>query len=246
MAVRPEDLLRYERRLREQGFSCIAGADEAGRGALAGPMFAAAVILPSEFDPEGIADSKVLTRRQREACYERIVAEAAAIAVCRVTPAGIDRRGLHRSNLSLLRRVVRSLPIEPDYVLTDGWPIRRLPMPALSIKKGDAVAACVAAASIVAKVERDRTMERYHRRYPEFGFDHNRGYGTAEHWAVLVRRGPTAIHRLSFRGVANPRPLGAALGRPAEHPAAGAVAQRERVASPVAGGASGLRGMMGP
>jgi ribonuclease HII len=91
-------------------------------------------------------------------------------------------------------------------VLTDGWPIRRLPMPALSIKKGDAVTASVAAASIVAKVERDRTMERYHRRFPEFGFDHHRGYGTAGHWEVLVRLGPTPIHRLSFRGVADPRP----------------------------------------
>jgi ribonuclease HII len=207
MALRPEDLLRYERRLREQGFSSIAGVDEAGRGALAGPMFAAAVILPGGFDPEGIADSKVLTRRQREACYDRILSEARAVAICRTTPAGIDRRGLHRSNLALLRRAVRSLPIEPDYVLTDGWPIRPLPVPTLSIKKGDAVTACVAAASIVAKVERDKTMERYSRRYPEFGFDHNRGYGTAEHWAVLVRLGPTAIHRLSFRGVANPRPL---------------------------------------
>jgi ribonuclease HII len=98
------------------------------------------------------------------------------------------------------------LPVDPDYVLTDGWPIRRLPVPALSIKKGDAVTASVAAASIVAKVERDRTMERYHRRFPEFGFDHHRGYGTAGHWEVLVRLGPTPIHRLSFRGVADPRP----------------------------------------
>jgi ribonuclease HII len=207
MALAVDDLTRYENSLREQGFSRIAGVDEAGRGALAGPMFAAAVILPESFDADGIADSKMLTRRQREAAYERIVAEATAIALCRVTSAGIDRRGLHRSNLALLRRAVRSLPVEPDYVLTDAWPIRRLPVPTLSIKKGDAVTTSVAAASIVAKVERDRTMERYHRRFPEFGFDHNRGYGTAEHWEVLVRLGPTAIHRLSFRGVADPRPL---------------------------------------
>lgn len=207
MAIAFDDLTRYERRLRQQGFSMIAGVDEAGRGALAGPMFAAAVILPDGFDPDGIADSKVLTRRQREAAYERIVAHATAIAVCRVTSAGIDRRGLHRSNLALLRRAVRSLTVAPDYVLTDAWPIRRLPVPTLSIKKGDAVTTSVAAASIIAKVQRDRAMERYHRRYPDFGFDHNRGYGTAEHWAVLVRLGPTAIHRLSFRGVAHPRPL---------------------------------------
>jgi ribonuclease HII len=204
MAVGLPDLTRYERRLHEQGFRRIAGADEAGRGALAGPMFAAAVVLPEGFDGDGIADSKALTRLQREACYERILRGASAIAVRRVTPAGIDRRGLHRCNLALLRRAVRSLPLEPDYVLTDGWPIRRLDVPALSIKKGDAVTLCVAAASIVAKVERDRAMERYHRRFPEFGFNRHRGYGTAEHWAALRRHGPTPIHRLSFNGVANP------------------------------------------
>jgi ribonuclease HII len=205
MAV-AEDLTKYERHLRRQGFRRIAGVDEAGRGALAGPMFAAAVILPESFDCEGINDSKLLTKRQREDCYRRILDGATAIAVCRTTPARIDSRGLHRSNLALLRRAARSLAVDPDYVLTDGWPIRRLPVPALSIKKGDAVTASVAAASIVAKVERDRTMERYHRRFPEFGFDHHRGYGTAGHWEVLVRLGPTPIHRLSFRGVADPRP----------------------------------------
>ena len=194
MAV-AEDLTKYERHLRRQGFHRIAGVDEAGRGALAGPMFAAAVILPESFDCEGINDSKLLTKRQREVCYRRILAGATAIAVCRTTPARIDSKGLHRSNLALLRRAARSLPVDPDYVLTDGWPVRRLP-----------VTASVAAASIVAKVERDRTMERYHRRFPEFGFDHHRGYGTAGHWQVLVRLGPTPIHRLSFRGVANPRP----------------------------------------
>jgi ribonuclease HII len=199
-----EELLRYERGLRAQGFRRIAGVDEAGRGALAGPMIAAAVILPEEFDCEGVGDSKALTRLQREACYKRVLAGAVALSVCRVTPAKIDRRGLHRCNLALLRRAVRSLSVEPDYVLTDGWPIRRLGMPTLSIKKGDAVTASVAAASVVAKVHRDRIMERYHRRYPEFGFDHNRGYGTAEHWAVLDRRGPTPIHRRSFKGVGDP------------------------------------------
>lgn len=204
MVVRVEDITRYERSLREQGFRRIAGVDEAGRGALAGPMFAAAVILPEDFDCEGIADSKVLTRLQREVCHRRILAGAVAIAVRRVTSEVIDRRGLHRSNLALLRRAVRALEVEPDYVLTDGWPIRRVGVPTLSIKKGDAVTASVAAASIVAKVERDRTMDRYHRRFPEFGFDHHRGYGTAVHWEALERYGPTSIHRRSFKGVAIP------------------------------------------
>jgi ribonuclease HII len=196
------DLGRFERGLREQGFAAVAGADEAGRGAIAGPLVAASVILPDGFDLDGIADSKVLTRLQRERAYERIVVGAIAWSVCKVTPARIDRRGLHRSNLWLLRRTVRQLPVEPDYVLTDGFPVRRMHVPALAMKKGDAVAGCVAAASIVAKVTRDRMMDRYARRFRAYGFERNRGYGTREHWDALDRVGPSSIHRFSFKGVA--------------------------------------------
>jgi ribonuclease HII len=191
------DLDRYEHELREQGFSRIAGVDEAGRGALAGPLVAAAAILPEGFSLDGIADSKALTANQREEAYGRIVSEA-VFAVCKVSPSTIDRRGLHRCNLWLLRRAARELDPEPDYVLTDGFPVPRIGLPALGIKKGDAVTASVAAASIVAKVTRDRIMERLHKRFPEFGFDHNRGYGTPEHLDVLDRLGPTPVHRLSF------------------------------------------------
>lgn len=200
-ALTPGDLDRYERRLREQGFGRIAGVDEAGRGALAGPLVAAAVILPEGFDLEGIADSKVLSAKQRTEAFERIIAGAAAHAVCKAEPAAIDRRGLHRSNLALLRRAARSLEPDPDYVLTDGFPVPGIPFPTLSIKKGDAVTASVAAASIVAKVTRDRIMDRLHKRYPEFGFDHNRGYGTADHIDAIERLGPSPVHRLSFAGV---------------------------------------------
>ncbi|MDP9344027.1 MAG: ribonuclease HII [Actinomycetota bacterium] len=196
------DLDRYERRLRARGFRLIAGADEAGRGALAGPLFAAAVILPEGFDLQGINDSKVLTALQRERAFERIRSGAVAVSVCRVMPTRIDHRGLHRSNLFLLRRVFRELPVPPDFVLSDGFPLRGLRVPHLSIKKGDAVTASVAAASIVAKVTRDRMMDRYHRRFPEYGFDTNRGYGTAAHWRALERVGPCPIHRRSFKGVA--------------------------------------------
>ncbi len=201
MDTRVVDLGQYERRLREQGFRNIAGVDEAGRGALAGPMVAAAVILPEGFDLEGVADSKVLTKLRREACFERIVGAAVSVSVCRAMPSRIDHRGLHRSNLWLLRRAVRNLSVRPDYVLTDGWPVPRMQVPHLSIKKGDAVTASVAAASIVAKVTRDRMMDRYHRRFPEYGFDRHRGYGTSEHFSVLARLGPSPIHRLSFKGV---------------------------------------------
>jgi ribonuclease HII len=195
------DLDRYERGLREQGFRLIAGADEAGRGALAGPLVAAAVILPDRFDLDGIDDSKALTANQREDAYERIVRLAVAWAVGRCMPTRIDRRGLHKSNIWLLRRCITKLDVRPDYVLTDGFPVRRLPVPILSIKKGDAVTASVAAASIVAKVTRDRIMDRYHRRFPVYGFDHNRGYGTSEHRDAIRRHGPSPIHRYSFKGL---------------------------------------------
>src|SRR5262245_32705175 len=187
------DLGRYERGLREQGFHLIAGVDEAGRGALAGPLVAAAVILPAEFDLDGINDSKQLTALQREAAFERIMRDAVAWSACRCTPTRIDRRGL--------RRGVTTLGVVPDYVLSDGFPVRRLGIPNLSIKKGDAVTASVAAASIVAKVTRDRMMDRYHRRFPLYGFDHNRGYGTKDHRDAIRRHGPSPIHRYSFKGL---------------------------------------------
>jgi ribonuclease HII len=164
-------------------------------------MVAAAVILPDDFDLEGLADSKALTRLRREAWYERITAAAVAISVCKAMPSRIDHRGLHRSNLFLLRRALRTLPVIPDYVLTDGWPIRGILLPHLSIRKGDEVCASVAAASVVAKVVRDRIMDRYHRRFPGYGFDTNRGYGTRYHWDALDRLGPSPIHRRSFKGV---------------------------------------------
>jgi ribonuclease HII len=201
MAALSEDLDRYERLLREQGFGRIAGTDEAGRGALAGPLVAAAVILPPDFDRTGIKDSKLLSEPQREAGYARIVAGAVAWSVARATPQRIDSYGLHRSNISLLRRAVKSLPVAADYALTDGFPIPRMPCTSLAIKKGDAVAASVAAASIVAKVTRDRYMRRLHRRFRDYHFDTNKGYGTSEHWAALDRLGPTVVHRLSFAGV---------------------------------------------
>jgi len=195
------DLGRYERGLREQGFHLIAGVDEAGRGALAGPLVAAAVILPAEFDLDGINDSKQLTALQREAAFERIMRDAVAWSACRCTPTRIDRRGLQKTNVWLLRRCVTTLGVVPDYVLSDGFPVRRLGIPNLSIKKGDAVTASVAAASIVAKVTRDRMMDRYHRRFPLYGFDHNRGYGTKDHRDAIRRHGPSPIHRYSFKGL---------------------------------------------
>jgi len=204
------DLERYETVLRAQGFDRIAGADEAGRGALAGPLVAAAVIIPDGFETAGIRDSKLLTPKQREEQFARIV-DACVVAVAKAEPSALDRRGLHRSNIALLRRAVRALDPEPDYALTDGFPVPRMPCPALGVKKGDRVSASVAAASIVAKVTRDRIMLRLDRRYPAFGFAHNKGYGTPDHWVALEAHGPTPVHRLSFAGVGQPALPG--LGR---------------------------------
>jgi ribonuclease HII len=196
-----EDLSRYEEALRAQGFGRIAGTDEAGRGALAGPLVAAAVVLPLGFDITGIKDSKLLTRLQREEAYDRILASGAAVAVRKIEPGVIDERGLHRSNIALLRRCVKALDPPPDYALTDGFPVPRMPCPSLGVKKGDAVTASIAAASIVAKVTRDAIMRRIHKRFPQFNFHENKGYGTPEHWEALDRLGPSPVHRLSFAGV---------------------------------------------
>jgi ribonuclease HII len=194
----------YESQLRERGFRLLAGVDEAGRGALAGPLIAAAVILPGDFDPEGIEDSKLLTRKQREEAFARVREAAVAVSVCRATPRRIDRYGLHRTNVKLLGKALRGLSPAPEFVICDGFPLKRLGFPCLSVKKGDVVSMSVAAASVVAKVTRDRMMDRYHRRFRAYGFDSNRGYGTAAHWEALWRFGPSPIHRRSFNHVVDP------------------------------------------
>jgi ribonuclease HII len=191
----------YERRLRAQGFALVAGVDEAGRGALAGPLVAGAVILPAEFEIQGLRDSKLLTAAQRAEWFERIRAQAVSVAVCRAFPRRIDRRGLHVSNLALLRRALYALDVRPDFVLMDGFALPGIRIPHLSMRKGDMVTASVAAASVIAKVTRDRIMDRYHRRFPQYGFAQNRGYGTGSHRAAIARFGPSPIHRMSFKGL---------------------------------------------
>ncbi len=194
----------FEDRLRDAGFGRVAGADEAGRGALAGPLVAAAVVLPAGHGIYGLADSKLLTPARRTELAAQIEQAALAISVARVSPERIDAQGLHRANLALLARVLRTLPGGYDYALADGFPLPRMPAPVLGMRKGDQVAACVAAASIIAKVTRDRIMTRAARRYPGYGFERHKGYGTDEHWAALRALGPTAYHRHSFAGVATP------------------------------------------
>ena len=197
--MRPDGFV--EQQLREQGFSLVAGTDEVGRGALAGPLVAAAVILPVDFDVTKLRDSKLMTPLARERMAATIREQAVALSLVRITPAVIDKRGLHKSNIRALRAAIARLEPRADYALTDGFPVKRMPCPSLGIKKGDRISASVAAASIVAKVVRDRAMKRLHRTYPAFGFVRNKGYGTAEHWRALRDVGPSPVHRLSFKGV---------------------------------------------
>ena len=193
-------LYGYERALGRAGFVRVAGADEAGRGACAGPLVAAAVVLPRR-PIDGLADSKKLTAATRERLYDVIVARSVAWAVVAVAPEECDRLGMHVANVEALRRAVFRLDVSPDFVLTDGFPVDGLPAPALGMWKGDAVAASVAAASIVAKVTRDRIMTALHDRHPDYRFDIHKGYCTSEHQAVLDERGPCAVHRLKWDNV---------------------------------------------
>ena len=199
-------LWAYERALERAGLTPVAGADEAGRGACAGPLVVAAVVLPTgrRGQVPGLADSKLLTPERRRSLAAQIHQHALAVAVVRIGPDTIDRVGLQRANIALLARALRELEGGYDYALADGFPLPRMPAPVLGIKKGDQVAACVAAASIVAKVTRDKIMTGAARRYRGYGFQRHKGYGTDEHWAALRRLGPSAYHRHSFTGVATP------------------------------------------
>jgi ribonuclease HII len=193
----------YERALRRAGLAPIAGVDEAGRGACAGPLVAAAVVLPEGARgqvPE-LADSKLLTAKARERCYEQVVRRAAAWSVVVVGSEECDRLGMHVANVEALRRALARLDLRPAYVLTDGFPVDGLEVPGLAIWKGDRVAACIAAASVVAKVTRDRIMCELHVQYPEYDFATHKGYCVPEHDEALAAHGPCPEHRRRFVNV---------------------------------------------
>jgi ribonuclease HII len=196
-------LTGYERALAKAGLSPVAGIDEAGRGACAGPLVVAAVALdPGRLSRlRGIADSKALSPAARDEAYVEVTGSALAWH-CVVIPAPeIDATGLHVCNIAGMRRALAGLATTPEYVLTDGFPVRGLGVPALAMWKGDEVAACVAAASIVAKVTRDRIMTRLHGHYPVYGFDRHKGYSTRSHMRALAHHGPSPEHRVSFANV---------------------------------------------
>ncbi|HZA73912.1 MAG TPA: ribonuclease HII [Propionibacteriaceae bacterium] len=200
---RDSGIYGYERALKRVGFDPVAGADEAGRGACAGPLVAAAVILSDTKARQipGLNDSKLLTARQRERLYAEITAKAVAWSVVSLEPGECDMLGMHVANVMALRMALLRLEVAPRYVLTDGFAVDGLGTPGLAVWKGDRVAACVAAASIIAKVTRDRVMCELDDRYPQYAFKIHKGYCTPLHQERLDLYGPSATHRMRFVNV---------------------------------------------
>ncbi len=197
----PADMLHFETSWLAKGYSHIAGLDEAGRGPLAGPVVAAAVILPPGERYQGITDSKKLRPAERERGYDLICEKALAFAISEVSQEEIDALNILVASRKAMERAVRGLPLVPDFLLIDGIVPLEIELPQKCIKKGDQRSQSVAAASILAKVTRDRLMEAYHQQYPQYNFKKNKGYGTREHMEALQAHGFCPIHRRSFRGV---------------------------------------------
>src|SRR5918911_1671254 len=200
---RDAGLYGYERALRRAGLAPVAGVDEAGRGACAGPLVAAAAILPegkAGLVPE-LADSKLLTAKARERCYAQVTRRALAWSVVVVESEECDRLGMHVANVEALRRALARLSQRPRYVLTDGFPVDGLGAPGLAVWKGDRVAGCIAAASVIAKVTRDRIMVHLDREHPAYDFKTHKGYITDVHAAALIEHGPCPQHRMRFINV---------------------------------------------
>lgn len=187
----------YEAKYLEQGFSLIAGVDEAGRGPWAGPVVAAAVILDESNIPSGLNDSKKLTEPKREALFGPIN-EACLVGVGIVDAAKIDKINILQATMLAMKMAIENLPDQPDFVLIDGNRSPDITQPNEAIKKGDAKSLSIAAASIIAKVTRDRMMHKYEVEFPRYGFAQHKGYGTAKHSAALNQHGPCVIHRMSF------------------------------------------------
>jgi ribonuclease HII len=192
-----------EDRLYAAGISPLAGVDEAGRGACAGPLVVASVILRDAHANElaKVRDSKELTEKNREELFDVVTEAALSVSVVIISNEEIDARGVHAANLDGMRRAVQGLEITPAYVLTDGYAIEGLALPNLAVWKGDQVVTCISAASIIAKVTRDRIMREMDLTYPEYGFVSHKGYITKIHTEALQKHGVTPIHRRSFSNI---------------------------------------------
>ena len=196
---RDAGLYGYERALVRLGLHPVAGVDEAGRGACAGPLVAAAVVLECQI--AGLADSKLLTEKRREVCFDLIMQRAIDVSVVIVSAAECDHMGLHVANIAALRRALARLSVRPGYILTDGFPVDGLGVPGLAVWKGDRVAASIAAASVIAKVTRDRIMVRMHDDFPAYDFATHKGYSTPVHQDALRLHGPCDEHRKTYVNV---------------------------------------------
>ena len=191
------DMTAFERETRAAGYNVIAGTDEAGRGPLAGPVVAAAVILPPE-PIEGIDDSKKLSEKKREALYDVIMERAESVGVGFADAGEIDEINILNAAMISMARAVENMAVKPDFVLIDGNTSRFMDIPHRCIVKGDQKSASVAAASIIAKVTRDRLMKEYDEKYPEYNFGKHKGYPTREHMELVKKYGPCEIHRKTF------------------------------------------------
>lgn len=194
-------LYAFERLAWQEGMELVAGVDEAGRGPLAGPVSVAAVILPHDLVLPKLNDSKKLSEKVREELFEEIKEKAIAVSSVLVDAKTIDRVNIYQATMNGMYDAIFGLTPAPDKVLVDAMPLASLPMASESLIKGDARSASIAAASIIAKVTRDRLMSDYDALYPEYGFAHHKGYGTAEHIEALKKYGPSPIHRLTFEPV---------------------------------------------
>ncbi len=195
----PPDLYEFERiAYAINDFTWVCGVDEAGRGPLAGPVFAAAVILPKDFAIEGLNDSKKLSEKKREFLYEKIVQQAVAYQICMVDEKEIDRLNILAASMLAMKNAVEGLSIYPDIAYIDGNRTPELEIPAIAVIKGDATSASIAAASILAKVARDRFMIELDRQYPQYRFARNKGYPTKEHYERIGQYGISPVHRISF------------------------------------------------
>ena len=188
----------------EAGITPLAGVDEAGRGACAGPLVIASVVLADPFAPElaKVRDSKDVSELEREKLFDVVTAAALSISVVTVPAAEVDSRGVHAANLDGMRRAVQGLSVTPNYVLTDGYAIEGLAIPNVAVWKGDQVVTCISAASIIAKVTRDRAMRELDVNFPDYGFAKHKGYITKAHTAALQEHGPCIEHRRSFANIA--------------------------------------------
>lgn len=190
---------KLEKSLWNKGLEFVAGVDEVGRGPLAGPIVAAAVIFSPQTRIKGLNDSKKLTPLVREKFFAEIQSKALSIGIALLDHKMIDKINIGKANRLVLKMAVEALKIAPQYLLIDGKRMKiDLPIPQLSIIKGDGKCASIAAASIIAKVTRDRMMQEFHQKYPVYGFDRHKGYGTKEHFKMLQKHGPCPIHRKSF------------------------------------------------